>query len=174
MLVCTDAGGGQVTIDMGTPKFGWRDIPLAQNTDSNRFRVDGLEAAAVNVGNPHCILFLEHEAATADVATVGPKLETHALFPSRTNVEFVTVMDRKHLRMRVWERGAGITSACGTGACASAVAAARRGIAERKVEVMLDGGALIIEWRASDDHMLMTGPAALAFKGEVDLKDYAS
>jgi diaminopimelate epimerase len=89
-------------------------------------------------------------------------------------VEFVTVRDRTHLRMRVWERGAGITSACGTGACASVVASHRRGLTDRKVEVMLDGGPLTIEWRESDGHVLMTGPATLAFKGEVDLKDYAT
>jgi diaminopimelate epimerase len=169
-LVCADAGGGNVTVDMGVPKFGWRDIPLASEVDTNRFALDGIEAAAVNVGNPHCVLFRD----AADIATLGPKLETHPMFPARVNVEFVAVQDRAHLRVRVWERGVGITSACGTGACASAIAAHRRGLTDRKVEVMLDGGTLAIEWRESDGHMLMTGPATLAFKGDVDLKDYAT
>jgi diaminopimelate epimerase len=113
-------------------------------------------------------------ADAAPVAAFGPKIETHALFPERINVEFVTVRDRMHLRMRVWERGAGITRACGTGACASAVAAHRRGLTDRRVEVLLDGGALTIEWRESDGHILMTGPATLSFKGDIDLGAYAS
>jgi len=170
LLACADAGGGNVTVDMGAPKFGWRDIPLARELDTNHFEIEGLDAAAVNVGNPHCVLFRSADG----IETLGPKIETHPLFPARTNVEFATVTDRTHLRMRVWERGAGITSACGTGACAAAVAAHRRGLTERKVEVKLDGGPLVIEWRESDGHVLMTGPATLAFKGEVDLKDYAS
>lgn len=170
VLACADAGHGEVTVDMGAPKLGWRDIPLAREADTNHFDVDGLDAAAVNVGNPHCVLFMD----ASKIKTLGPRLETHPLFPSRTNVEFVTVEDRARLRMRVWERGAGITSACGTGACAAAVAAHRRGLTERKVQVTLDGGQLVIEWRERDGHVLMTGPATLAFKGEIDLEDYAS
>lgn len=168
-LVCTDAGHGEVTVDMGAPKFAWDQIPLARETDTNHFEIEGLDASAVNVGNPHCVFF-----ADADIAALGPKVETHAMFPSRTNVEAVTVRDRTHLRMHVWERGVGVTSACGTGACAVAVAAHRRGLTERKVEIELDGGRLTIELRENDGHVLMTGPAALAFKGEVDLKDYAA
>jgi diaminopimelate epimerase len=176
-LVCTDAGHGHVTVDMGAARLAWNEIPLAHAMDTNDFELalggDTFRASAVNVGNPHCVLF-EGSADTAPVAQLGPRIETHALFPARTNVEFVTVKDRSHLRMRVWERGVGITSACGTGACAAAVAAHRRGLSERKVEVTLDGGALIIEWRERDGHVLMTGPATFAFKGEVDLKDYAA
>lgn len=165
-LTCTDAGRGEVTVDMGVAKFDWREIPLAHPVDTNRFEIDGLEAAAVNVGNPHCVLF------AGDIAEIGPRLETHPMFPARTNVEVVTVRDRAHLRMRVWERGVGITSACGTGACASAAAAHRRGLTDDKVEVELDGGTLTIALH--DGHVLMTGPATLAYKGEVDLKDYAA
>ena len=176
-LACADAGHGNVTVDMGAARLEWSEIPLARAVDTNDFELavghEILHAAAVNVGNPHCVLF-EGNADTAPVGEIGPRIETHAMFPARTNVEFVTVRDRTHLRMRVWERGVGITSACGTGACASAVAAHRRGLCERKVEVMLDGGALVIEWRGSDGHVLMTGPATLAFKGEVDLRDYAA
>ncbi len=166
VLVCTDAGGGNVTVDMGAPRFDWQSIPLAKDVDTNRFEIEGLDAAAVNVGNPHCVLF------AGDVAALGPKLEAHPMFPARTNVEVVTVRDRSHLVMRVWERGVGITSACGTGACAVAVAAHRRGLVDDKVEVALDGGTLTVELR--DGRMLMTGPATLAFRGEVDLKDYAA
>jgi diaminopimelate epimerase len=165
-LVCSDAGHGRVTVDMGAPRLAWNEIPLAKEVDTNRFEIEGLDAAAVNVGNPHCVLF------EGDVATVGPKLETHAMFPARTNVEVAAVRDRGHIRMKVWERGVGITSACGTGACAVAVAAHRRGLTDAKVDVELDGGTLTIELR--DGRMLMTGPATLAFKGEVDLKDYAA
>ena len=115
----------------------------------------------MNVGNPHAVFFVD-DAAAIDLATLGPKLEHHPLFPERTNVEAVQVLDRGHLRMRVWERGAGITRACGTGACASAVAAVRRGLTDRNVTVSLDGGDLQIEWR-DDGHVIMTGPVAETF-----------
>ncbi|HEY5238041.1 MAG TPA: diaminopimelate epimerase [Rhizomicrobium sp.] len=175
-LVCEDAGAGSVTVDMGAPKFGWQEIPLAEPRDSDPFAldVDGktYEVSALSTGNPHCVLFVE-DAETAPVATLGPNIEHHKLFPARTNVEFVSVLGRDRLRMRVWERGAGITNACGTGACATAVAAHRRGLAGRKVEIVLDGGPLAIEWRESDGHMLMTGPTTLSFRGEIDLTAFA-
>ena len=109
------------------------------------------------------------DAEKADVAGLGPAIERHPLFPTRTNVEFVSVLSPSPLRMRVWERGAGITRACGTGACAAAVAAHRRGLAERRTDIVLDGGTLAIEWRERDDHILMTGPSALSFVGDIDL-----
>jgi diaminopimelate epimerase len=175
-LVCSDAGRGDVTVDMGPPRFQWREIPLARDVDTKRFPLDVdetiFEASAVSVGNPHCVLFVE-DAEVAPVAQLGASIEVHAMFPKRTNVEFVTVRDRVHLRMRVWERGAGITSACGTGACAALAATHRLGLCERKVEILLDGGPLTIELRKSDDHLLMTGPTALSFQGELDLKAYA-
>jgi diaminopimelate epimerase len=172
-LVCADAGGGLVTVDMGAPKTLWHEVPLAQATDTNMFHlnVDGTNhvASAVSVGNPHVVLFVD-EADSAPVAELGSRIETHPMFPERTNVEFVSVHRKDRLRMRVWERGVGITQACGTGACATAVAAFRRGVSGRKVEVVLDGGTLQIELRESDDHILMTGPATLSFTGEIDLK----
>jgi diaminopimelate epimerase len=175
-LICSDAGRGDVTVDMGPPRFQWREIPLAQDVDTKRFPLDVdetiFEASAVSVGNPHCVLFVE-DAEVAPVAELGASIEVHAMFPKRTNVEFVTVRDSAHLRMRVWERGAGITSACGTGACAAVAAAHRLGLCERKVEILLDGGPLAIELRKSDDHLLMTGPTALSFQGELDLRAYA-
>jgi diaminopimelate epimerase len=172
LLLCSDAGGGHVTVDMGAPHLDWQEIPLARETDTSSFAldVDGgtLEVSAVSVGNPHCIIFVD-DVESAPVAALGPRIEHHALFPARTNVEFAQVLAPERLRMRVWERGVGITRACGTGACATAVAAARRGIAARIAEIVLDGGALHIEWRASDDHILMTGPSSLSFAGHVDL-----
>ena len=174
-LICTDAGGDKITVDMGPPRFDWNDIPLSQSVDTNAFplRVDDEDfvAAAVSVGNPHCILFVD-DAEKADVARIGAKLETHPLFPQRTNVEFVSVRDRSRLRMRVWERGTGITSACGTGACATVAAANRRGLVGRSVEVLLDGGPLSILLRESDSHILMTGPARLSFHGDLDFESY--
>ena len=176
-LFCSDAGAGSVTVDIGPPRLDWQDIPLARAMDTNHvaFEIDGrpFDGVAVNVGNPHCVLFVD-SADSAPVATLGPKIEMHPLFPARINAEFVTVRDRSHLRMRVWERGAGITSACGTGACAAAVAAHRRGLTKRKTDVLLDGGALVIEWRARDGHVLMTGSATLSFRGDIDLGAYAS
>jgi diaminopimelate epimerase len=171
-LVCSDTGADAVTVDIGTPRFDWQDIPLSQRVDTRDFPldIDGrlFDAAAVSVGNPHCVLFVT-DAEHSPISEVGPKIEHHPLFPARTNVEFVSVVSPARLRMRVWERGVGITRACGTGACATAVAAHRRGLADRKVEILLDGGVLGIEWRASDDHILMTGAARLAYIGDVNL-----
>jgi diaminopimelate epimerase len=172
LLVCTDAEDGAVTVDMGEPGLAWDQVPLARPADTNTFslNVDGVEhiVAAVSTGNPHCVIFVE-DAERAPVERIGARIEHHPMFPHRTNVEFVTPLSRDRLRMRVWERGVGVTIACGTGACASAVAAHRRGLTDRKVEVVLDGGVLGIEWRESDGHVLMTGPSTLAFKGEIDL-----
>ena len=171
-LICTDAGGGFVTVDMGSPGFAWDQVPLAAPADTNRFTLDidgkNVTAAAVSMGNPHCVLFVD-DAEAEPVAVLGPRIETDPMFPRRTNVEFVSVRDRGHLRMRIWERGAGITQACGSGACAVTAAAHRRGMVDRKAEVELDGGVLAIELRESDGHVLMTGPAALTYRGEIDL-----
>ncbi len=172
-LFCTDAGNGNVTVDWGEARTNWDQVPLAQPADTNLFHlnVDGTahEASAVSMGNPHVVLFVD-DADTAPVDTLGPRIETHPMFPARTNVEFVSLHREDRLRMRVWERGAGITQACGSGACAVAVAAFRRGLTGRKMEIVLDGGELELEIREEDDHVLMTGPATLAFKGETDLK----
>ncbi len=174
LLICVDAGGGLVSVDMGAPILVWDKIPLAHPADTNNFalNVDGDShlVAAVSMGNPHCVLFVE-DAEDAPVERLGRRIETHPMFPNRTNVEFVTVTDRAHLRMRVWERGAGITQACGTGACAVAVAAHRRELTDAKVEVELDGGVLAIEIREGDGHVVMTGPAVLSFRGEVELTE---
>jgi diaminopimelate epimerase len=172
-LDCSSAGDGLVTVDMGAPKLLWNEVPLAKATDTNMFHlnVDGTNhvASAVSVGNPHVVLFVD-DAERAPVATLGARIESHPMFPERTNVEFVSQSGADRLRMRVWERGVGITMACGTGACATAVAAFRRGLSGRAVEIVLDGGVLLIELREPDDHILMTGPAREVFCGDLDLE----
>ena len=168
MLICSDAGKGQVMVDVGIPKLEWNEIPLTEAVDTVKFPLP--LAAAVLMGNPHCILFVD-DVAQAPVTQLGPRIERHPLFPNRVNVEFAQIIDRSHIRMRVWERGIGVTLACGTGACATLVAAARRGLADRKAEVQMDGGPLMIEW-LPDDHVMMTGPATLSFVGEIDLNQY--
>ena len=182
-LVCTDAGSSDITVDMGVPKFGWQDIPLLfEVKEGSPFRIvlhtaehDGTEVdgVAVSVGNPHFVVPVPN-AEIASVYELGSALERASAFPKRTNVEFISVLDKDRIRMRVFERGVGVTRACGTGACASAVVAHRLGLTGRKVEVVLDGGVLVIEWRESDSHILMTGPATLAYKGDIDLGNYAA
>jgi diaminopimelate epimerase len=172
--VATRATNGRISIDMGPALTEWQEIPLKENVDTLHLGISEgplQDPVGVSMGNPHAVFFVP-DAAAIDLATVGPKLEHHALFPQRTNVEAVQILNRSHIRMRVWERGAGITLACGTGACAAVVAAARRGLTERKATVTLDGGDLEIEWRA-DNHVIMTGPVAEAFVGTLD-PDFAA
>ncbi len=175
LLACRDAGKGLVEADMGPARLEWNEIPLAEAQDTRSFMLplDGqaLAVSAASMGNPHCILFVP-DAEKAPVAALGPKIETHALFPARTNVEFVSVISENRLRMRVWERGIGITLACGTGACAALVAAARLGKSSRKAEIVLDGGSLQIAWRENDGHVIMTGPSTLVYRGQVDLTKF--
>jgi diaminopimelate epimerase len=175
LLTCTDAGKTMVEADMGPARLDWNEIPMAQATDTLNFSLplegQALPASAVSMGNPHCVIFVP-DALKAPVAQLGPRIETHPLFPQKVNVEFVSVIGENKLRMRVWERGAGITLACGTGACAAVVAAVRLGKTGRKVEVVLDGGSLFIEWRESDGHVIMTGPTAMPYRGHVDLRQF--
>jgi diaminopimelate epimerase len=175
-LLCTVLPDGRVTVDMGAPKFDWQDIPLAERMDTRNIdvKVGPIDApvlfgpSAVNVGNPHCIFFVS-DANAHDLGKLGPMLEYHPMFPERANISLAQVRDPSHIRLRVWERGAGLTRACGTAACASVAAAARKKLTGRKVAVELDGGTLTIDWRESDDHILMTGPAALNFRGELPM-----
>ncbi len=170
LLGAEAAGPGRVTVDMGAARLDWQDIPLARAQDTLHLALEreGLrDPVAVNMGNPHAVFFVD-DAAAVDLARLGPELEHDPLFPERANIGIAQVTGPDRLRLRVWERGAGITRACGTGACAAAVAAARRGLTGRRVTVTLDGGPLDIEWRA-DGHVLMTGPVATAFVGEFDL-----
>ena len=172
LMVCSDAGKGAVTVDVGAPRLDWKEVPLASQVDTTNFLLElggsSVPASAVSMGNPHCVLFVP-DAQAAPVASLGSRIETLPIFPNRTNVEFAQVLDQGRIRMRVWERGVGITLACGSGACATAVAAIRRGLVGRKVELVLDGGSLMIEWREEDGHVLMTGATAAPFRGRVDL-----
>jgi len=168
-----ERAGDLVSVDMGPPQLDWRDIPLSREMDTLHLpiEVDGLsDPAGVGMGNPHCIFFVE-DADTVDVAGIGAKVEHHPLYPQRTNVEFLTVTGDNMMRLRVWERGAGITLACGSGTCASTVAAHRRGLVDAQsapVQVTVDGGELSIQIR-KDGHVIMTGPIATTFVGEADL-----
>jgi diaminopimelate epimerase len=168
------AGEDRITVDMGEPKFGWRDIPLAEAFEDTRFidvKLGPIDRpalwgpSAVNMGNPHCIFFVEDAEAQA-LDRFGPMIENHPLFPERTNVGVAEVKGEQLIRLRVWERGAGITKACGTGACAALVAAHRRRLTKRKGTVLLDGGPLVIDWR-DDNHVFMTGPVAFEFEGRL-------
>jgi len=153
--------GGLVHVNMGQPQLAWDQIPLAREIDTERLPLDG-GPAAVGMGNPHCVFFVP-DAGEVDLTVLGPRIEHDPLFPERTNVEFASLIASDRLRMRVWERGAGVTLACGSGACATAVAAHRRGLTGRKVALDLDGGTLAVDWR--EDGVWMTGPVARVFDG---------
>jgi diaminopimelate epimerase len=152
---------GLVSVNMGAPQLDWQDIPLAHAIDALHLPLPG-DPAAVGMGNPHCVFFVPDAEAVA-LAVEGPRFEVDPLFPQKTNVEFVSILGPDHLRMRVWERGAGITLACGSGACAVGVAAHLRGLTGRKLRLEVDGGTLEIDWR--DDGVWMTGPVAHVFDG---------
>lgn len=174
ILTAKPADGG-VAVDMGIPRFAWNEIPLAYAMDTLSMPVgwDELEApAAVNVGNPHVIFFVP-DSDSVDLALLGPLIETDPLFPERVNVNVATVTSRGAIRLRTWERGAGLTRACGTGACATAIAAMRRGLTDRRVTVTLPGGDLAIAWGA-DGRIIMTGPATEAFRGTFDPAEYGA
>ena len=172
LLEARRAGPSAITVDMGEPRLDWRDIPLAEDMDTRgiELQVGPIDdpvlhtPGCVNMGNPHVVFFVP-DVGAAPVRQVGPMIEHHLLFPEGVNVGFAEVRGRDRLALRVWERGAGETQACGTGACAAVVAAHRRGLVDRRAEVELAGGVLSIEWRESDGHVLMTGPVALDYRG---------
>jgi diaminopimelate epimerase len=170
------------TVDMGPPKFGWRDIPLAEEFRDTRYielQVGPIDApllhspSAVSMGNPHAIFWVD-DVNAHDLARVGPLLENHPIFPERANITLAHIVDRDHITIRTWERGAGLTQACGSAACATAVAAARLKRSNRIVQVALPGGVLAIEWRERDDHVLMTGTATFEYEGRFDPALFAS
>lgn len=169
MLYAQRAGDKLITVDMGSPLLRWEEVPLARAMDTQRldFAAGGLGGAgAVNMGNPHVVFFVDN-AETVDAAGIGAAVEIDPLFPKKTNVGFAEVRSANQIRLRVWERGAGLTKACGTGACAALVAAHRQGRAGRKAELIMDGGSLEIEWREGDDRVLMTGPVELEHAGDL-------
>jgi diaminopimelate epimerase len=173
LLDCRREGPNLFTVDMGTPRFEWQDIPLSRpQADTKAIEISFTTSnartlshpACVNMGNPHAIFWVEDVEAYA-LEINGPILEHDPIFPERANISLVHVTSRDHLIQKVWERGAGLTLACGSGACAAAVAAARIGLANRKVRITLPGGDLLIDWRETDDHVLMTGPVMLEHRG---------
>jgi diaminopimelate epimerase len=174
IISCWRAADGLFTVDMGAPRLRWDEIPLAREFADTRaidLTVPGVPVlhspSAVSMGNPHAIFWVADPAAF-DLATIGPKLEHDPLFPERANITLAATPSRDRIVIRTWERGAGLTQACGTAACAAAVAAARLGRTGRKVRVTLPGGELAIQWREADDHVLMTGPVEYEHKGRFD------
>ena len=172
LLIATRAGERLVSVDMGPPGLDWREIPLASEQDTRSLGVALYPHAdlmappgCVSIGNPHVVFFVP-DAESLPIAKIGPAVEHHPLFPQGANVGFAQIKAPDHIRLRVWERGAGLTKACGTGACAALVAAARRELAGRHATLELDGGELHIDWR-DDDHVIMTGPAAVDYAGEL-------
>ncbi|MDG2404700.1 MAG: diaminopimelate epimerase [Paracoccaceae bacterium] len=160
-LHASDLGDGLTAVNLGAPQLEWQDIPLACKMDSLWLPIEGMPTAT-GMGNPHCTFFVA-DVEAIDLSGQGAAMEHHPLFPNRTNVQFASVIGPDHLRMRVWERGVGVTLASGSSSCAVAVAAARRGLTGRKVEIDLDGGRLIIDWRT--DGVWMAGPTAHVFDG---------
>jgi diaminopimelate epimerase len=176
LIDCWRAGERLFTVDMGKPRFAWNEIPLAEefrDTRTIELQVGPIEKpilhspSVVNVGNPHAIFWVE-DVEAYDLAKIGPLLEHHPLFPERANISLAAVKTPSHIVIRTWERGAGLTKACGSAACAVAVAAARLSKTGRTVRVTVPGGDLFIEWRESDDHVLMTGPVAFEYEGRFD------
>jgi diaminopimelate epimerase len=156
---------GLIEVDMGPPRLDWADIPLSRPMDTLKLELPG-EPTAVSMGNPHVTFFVT-DLSTVPINDIGPRWEHDSLFPQRANVGFAQILDPATIRLRVWERGAGLTLACGSGACATLVNAHRRGLAHRRANVILDGGTLEIEWR-DDSHVLMTGPVTTVFTGVIE------
>ncbi len=171
-LIARRAGERLVSVDMGPPRLDWREIPLSEEQDTRALDIALYDhadlmapAACVSMGNPHVVFFVP-DVGSVPIVKIGPVVERHPLFPQHVNVGFARIKGPDRIRLRVWERGAGLTKACGTGACAALVAAARRELTGRHATLELDGGELFIEWR-DDDHVVMTGPAAVDFRGEL-------
>jgi diaminopimelate epimerase len=175
ILNCWKGADGLFTVDMGKPRFAWNEIPLAEefrDTRAIELQIGPIDApvlhspAVLNMGNPHAIFWVD-DVNAYDLERFGPLLENHPIFPDRANITLAHIVSREHIVIRTWERGAGLTKACGSAACAAAVAAARLKRTNRKVKITLPGGELTIDWRA-DDHVLMTGPVAFEFNGTFD------
>lgn len=170
-----------ITVDMGEPRFGWQDIPLAEefrDTRAIELQIGPIDhpvlhsPSVVNVGNPHAIFWID-DVDAFDLARFGPLLENHPVFPERANISLAHVTSRNSIRLRTWERGAGLTQACGSAACAAAVSAARKRLTERNVDVILPGGTLAVQW-GDDNHILMTGPVEFEYEGVIDLSKLAT
>ncbi|MEX3314024.1 diaminopimelate epimerase [Sulfitobacter sp. PS-8MA] len=160
-LAAKDAGDGLTSVNMGHPQLKWDEVPLAREMDTLHLPIEG-DPTATGMGNPHCTFFVD-DAEALDLSAIGPRAEHDPLYPERTNVQVAQIVGPDHIRMRVWERGVGVTLASGSSSCATAVAAARRGLTGRAVRIDLDGGTLHIDWR--DDGVWMTGPTMHVFSG---------
>lgn len=160
-IPAVDLGNGVTSVNMGKPGLEWNKVPLSENIPTLELPIEG-SPTATGMGNPHCTFFVE-DAEKINLEEMGPKFENHPLFPERTNVQFASIIARDQIRMRVWERGAGVTLASGSSSCATAVAANRKGLTEKKVQIELDGGILSVDWR--DDGVWMTGPTMQVFTG---------
>lgn len=176
LLPVTVDGPWRFTVDMGAPKLAWQDIPLRDPFPDTRYielQIGPIDdpilhsPAAVSMGNPHAVFFVD-DVDAYDLARIGPMLENHPIFPDRANISLAHVVSDRRIRLRVWERGVGLTQACGSAACAALVAAARKKMTGREAVVALPGGELTIRWRESDDHVLMTGPVELEHEGRFD------
>lgn len=169
-LVFAERDGELISVDMGEPRLNWQQIPLSEEMNCEDVTLDAgplSNPVVVNVGNPHVIFFVDNVQSIA-LSALGPEIENHPLFPERVNVSLVEKTGANQLRQRVWERGAGITEACGSAACAAIVAASLRGLVERSATITLDGGDLHMQWKA-DNHIQMSGPIAYVFQGRIDL-----
>lgn len=160
-IPAVDLGNGVTSVNMGKPGLEWNKVPLSENIPTLELPIEG-SPTATGMGNPHCTFFVE-DAEKINLEEMGPKFENHPLFPERTNVQFASIIARDQIRMRVWERGAGVTLASGSSSCATAVAANRKGLTEKKVQIELDGGILSVDWR--EDGVWMTGPTMQVFTG---------
>jgi diaminopimelate epimerase len=172
LLYCTQQDDGRIKVDMGIPRLKWNEIPVREECDTLFMPLpldeeEGEMPVGVNIGNPHAVFFVR-DVEHFPVKEIGSRLEHAPLFPEKANIEFAKVINRQHIRMRVWERDSGETDACGSAACATMVAAFRRGYVDRKCVVELNGGILEFEWRESDNHICMTGPVSYVFKGEME------
>jgi diaminopimelate epimerase len=181
MLSCERHGPLSFSVDMGKPRLRWNEIPLRErfaDTRTIELQIGPIDApvlhspSVVNMGNPHAIFWVAR-GAQLDLGRIGPMLENHPIFPDRANISLAEVLSRRHLQMRVWERGAGLTKACGSAACAALVAAVRKDYCDRAATVSLPGGDLHVEWRENDDHVILTGPVELEFEGTLNLAQSA-
>ncbi len=175
-LLAAEVRDGEVSVDMGVPRFSWDQIPLAEefaDTTGIELQIGPIDApvlhtpSVVNVGNPHAIFWVKNDPDTYDLHLFGPLLENHPIFPERANISVAQVLGDDRIKVRTWERGVGLTRACGTAACATAVAAARKGLTDRSVTIELPGGKLKLDWRETDNHIIMTGPWSLDGRGEL-------
>tara|TARA_B100000963_G_scaffold166823_1_gene144810 strand:- start:207 stop:998 length:792 start_codon:yes stop_codon:yes gene_type:complete len=166
-LFCSK-NGDSVTVNMGVPKFSWNEIPLSKEQNTQNVKLDEFKAFCLSIGNPHAVIFINNidELENLNINSIGPRLEKHSIFPEFANIEFVSFLEDKSLRMRVWERGTGITSACGSGACATLVAASSLGLSSKENKIVLDGGDLFIKW-LDNGSVTLSGDTERVFEGVI-------